>query len=76
LKHVTESGGALEGATRGLEPVLGLRDLVFFYGCAIFGIRLIPLAASIGPSVVAVWCLAMLVFYVPQALTVIDLSTR
>ena len=73
-----ESGVAPEaaGRTKGLEPVLGLRDLVFFYVCAIFGIRLIPLAASIGPSVVAVWCLAMLVFYVPQALTVIDLSTR
>jgi len=49
---VTEPGEAREGAGRehGLEPVLGLRDLVFFYVCANCGIRLIPLAASIGPT--------------------------
>ena len=48
----------------GLEPVLGYRDLVFFYLCALFGIRLIPLAASIGPSVVVLWAMAMVVFFV------------
>ena len=60
----------------GLEAVLGYRDLVLFYVCAIFGIRLIPLAASIGPSVFVIWLATMLTFYVPQALAVVDLSTR
>ncbi len=64
------------GHGSGLEPVLGYRDLVFFYVCALFGIRLIPLAASVGPGVVVLWALAMVVFFVPQALTVVDLSTR
>jgi amino acid transporter len=76
---VTEPGprtAAHPGRASGLEPVLGFRDLVFFYVCAIFTIRMIPLAASLGPSVVVLWFVALGIFYVPQALTVTDLSTR
>lgn len=43
---------------------------------AIFVIRLVPVAASVGASVVVWWGITMVGFFVPLALTVIDLSSR
>ncbi len=63
-------------AATGLEPVLTFRDLVIFYVVAVFGLRLIPFAASIGPGIVAFWVIAFLGYCVPLALTVATLSSR
>jgi amino acid transporter len=60
----------------GLVPVLGYRDLVLFYLVAVFGLRLIPLGASIGPAVVAFWIIAFLCYCAPLGLAVADLSSR
>ena len=57
-------------AATGLKPVLTFRDLVVFYVVAVFGLRLIPFAASIGPGIVAFWVIAFLGYCVPLALTV------
>jgi len=63
-------------AATGLRPVLTFRDLVIFYVVAVFGLRLIPFAASIGPGIVAFWVVAFLGYCVPLALTVATLSSR
>ena len=59
-----------------LKPVMGFRDLVFFYIVAIFGVRLLPVAASAGPSIVTFFLISLLIFFIPMGLTVIDLSKR
>lgn len=59
-----------------LKTVLKFRDLVIFYIVAIFGIRLLPIAASAGPSIVTFFVISMVIFFIPMGLTVIDLSKR
>jgi glutamate:GABA antiporter len=55
---------------------MGFRDLVLF--CVVTGVSLrwIAAAASIGPSSILIWLSAWLFFYVPLALSVIELSSR
>ncbi len=64
-----------EGGGR-LRRELGLVDVVLFNVAAILGLRWLSTAAASGPSSLVVWALAFLFFFVPQALTVIELSTR
>jgi len=64
------------GRRPGLVPVLGFRALLLFYFLIVFGPRLIPLAASVGPGVVALWVIVFAAYCVPLALTVANLSSR
>lgn len=73
--NAPDTGGNAPSAT-GLRPVLGYRDLVLFYLVAVFGLRLVPFAASVGPGVVALWLVAFFGYCVPLALAVADLSSR
>ena len=59
-----------------LKRVLGFGDLVLFYVVAVFAIRMVPLAASIGPSVVVLWIVALISFFLPLGLATTDLSSR
>jgi amino acid transporter len=56
--------------------VMGFRDLVLFYVVTGISLRWIAAAASIGPSSIVVWIGAWLFFYIPLALSVIELSSR
>jgi amino acid transporter len=56
--------------------VMGFRDLVLFYVVTGVSLRWIAAAASIGPGSLIVWIAAWLLFYVPLALSVIELSSR
>jgi amino acid transporter len=58
-----------------LEKALKTRDLVLFNVAAIVGLRWVALAAASGPSSLTLWLLAALVFFVPQGLCVIALSS-
>jgi glutamate:GABA antiporter len=55
---------------------MGFRDLVFFYVVTGVSLRWIAAAASIGPGSILIWIGAWLLFYVPLALSVIELSSR
>ena len=59
-----------------LHRVLGVRDLVLLNIAAVVGLRWLSTAAQIGPSSLALWSLALLVFFVPLALAVLELSSR
>jgi amino acid transporter len=59
-----------------LHRVLGLRDLVLLNIAAVCGLRWISMAAQIGPSSLILWVVALLVFFVPLALAVLELSSR
>ncbi|MES2180408.1 MAG: APC family permease [Gemmatimonadota bacterium] len=59
-----------------LHRALGLRDLVLFNIVAVVGLRWLATAAKAGPSALALWVLAGLLFFVPQGLVVTELASR
>ena len=72
---------ALPDAPPGAPPVslhraLGTLDLVLLNVAAIISFRWLSIAAQIGPSSLTLWLLGMLTFFVPSALTVLELSAR
>ena len=61
---------------RGLQRTLGVADLVFLNIAAILGIRWLSTAAQMGPSSLVLWLLAVVIFFIPSGLTVMELSSR
>lgn len=60
----------------GLQRSLGTFDLVMLYVAAIIGPRWLSTAAQYGSASVTLWIIALLIFFVPSALTVQELSSR
>ncbi|MEP6690311.1 MAG: APC family permease [Gemmatimonadaceae bacterium] len=60
----------------GLKRELGLADLVLTQILYVVGLSWVGAAAKLGSSQIVFWLAAMLLFYLPQALVVIDLSRR
>jgi amino acid transporter len=58
------------------KKVMGLRDLLLFYVVSGVSLRWIATAAAAGPSSIVVWIGAWIVFYIPLALSVLELSSR
>jgi glutamate:GABA antiporter len=69
--HGDESGGANVP-----KRVMGFRDLVLFYVVTGVSLRWIATAAAAGPSSIVIWIGAWLVFYIPLALSVVEMSSR
>lgn len=65
-----------EAADLKLHRVLGVRDLVLLNIAAVVGLRWLSVASQIGPSSLVLWTLGLLIFLVPLALTVLELSSR
>ncbi len=61
--------------TAALPRALTLRDLVLFNLAAIVGIRWVATAGKAGPASLSLWILAALLFFIPQGLAVIQLSS-
>ena len=59
-----------------LKRALGLWDLVLFNLTAIIGLRWVATAARTGLYSLTLWVLALLMFFIPQGLAVVALSTR
>jgi len=55
---------------------MGFADLLMFYVVTGISLRWIATAASAGPSSIVIWIGAWLCFYVPLAVSVIELSSR
>ena len=62
--------------TNKLKKGMGLFDLVLFNIVAIVGLRWTAVAAGVGPSSIIMWVAAMILFFIPSALVVIELSSR
>src|SRR5438876_7609063 len=58
----------------GLPRAMRLRDVVLFNITAIVGLRWLTTAGRIGPPSLALWGLAMVVFFLPSALAVRELT--
>ena len=59
-----------------LKRVLRLGDLVLFNVVAVLGLRWVATSAKAGPSSLVLWLLAALLFFIPQGIAVIALSSR
>ena len=59
-----------------LKKVMGFRDLVLFYIACIVTMRLVALSTENGPSVLVLWVLGFILFYIPQAFTTVELTAR
>ncbi len=75
----TENPGAAlpsEATTKNLPRVMGFADLLMLYVVTGISLRWLATAAHAGPSAIVVWLGAWLLFYVPLALSVIELASR
>jgi len=59
-----------------LRRVLTVRDLVLFNLVAIIGLRHLATSGKAGAGALVLWLLAAAFFFVPQGLTVAELSRR
>jgi amino acid transporter len=66
----------VEAHQAALKKELGLRDLVLQQIVFVVGTIWVGTAAKLGDSQLVFWLAAMLFFYLPQAMVVIDLSRR
>src|SRR5690348_18355941 len=57
-----------------LPRVMRLRDVVLFNVTAIVGLRWLTTASQFGPSSLLLWLLAMLIFFLPSARVVRELT--
>jgi len=64
------------GATSRPRRVMGFRDLVMFYIVTGISLRWIATAATVGAGAIAIWLIAWCTFYLPLALSVMELSSR
>lgn len=65
-----------ENAPKNLPRVMGFADLLMFYVVTGISLRWLATAAHAGPSAIVIWIGAWLCFYVPLALSVVELSSR
>lgn len=59
-----------------LVRVLGLRDLSFFLIAALVNLNSVPVVAGAGPNAIALWITGFVLFFIPQAIAVLELSHR
>lgn len=59
-----------------LTRALKLRDLVLFNLVAVLGLRHLAATAKYGPGSLVLWLIAVVFFFIPQGLAVIELSSR
>ncbi|MFQ5744054.1 MAG: APC family permease [Acidobacteriota bacterium] len=73
---MSELTAAASRSEPGLHRALRLSDVVLLNVVAIVGLRWLSTAAQMGPASLVLWILALLVFFVPSGLAVMELSTR
>ena len=64
------------GAAPRLKRALRFRDLTLFYIVTALSVRWVATAAAAGPSALLVWLFALIGFFVPLAVSVLELSSR
>lgn len=59
-----------------LRRVLGLSDLSFFLVAALVNLNSVPVVASAGPNAILFWLFGFLLFFIPQGIAVVELTSR
>src|SRR5208282_5903027 len=73
---MSESAPASSSSVPQLRRVMGFWDVLLFCIATVLGPRWIAAAARNGQSSISLWVLAALLFFVPTAFIVVELSTR
>jgi amino acid transporter len=73
---VSEAASGVPGAKQQLRRVMGFWDVLLFCIATVLGPRWIAAAARNGQSSITLWIFAALLFFVPTAYIVVELSTR
>ena len=73
-QHVAPARGA--GSEPSLTRALGVGDLTWLYVVAIVNLNIVPVVAANGIGSLWVWGVAILFFFVPQGVAVIELAER
>jgi glutamate:GABA antiporter len=73
---VSEAAPGAPSAKQQLRRVMGFWDVLLFCIATVLGPRWIAAAARNGQSSISLWILAALLFFVPTAYVVVELSTR
>ncbi len=60
----------------GLKRTIGFRDMALYYVVSGLSIRWIATAAAAGPSILIIWIVALVCFFIPLAACVMELSSR
>ena len=78
IEHESTAGTAAPtaDARSQLRREMGVWDVLLFNIAAVLGPRWIAAAAHNGTSSLSLWALAALLFFVPSALVIVELSTR
>lgn len=66
----------MAGGAHNPPKVMGVADLALFYIVTGISLRWIATAAAMGPSAIFVWIGALLGFYLPLVLAIVELSSR
>jgi glutamate:GABA antiporter len=74
--EVDAAQAGLAAGTHGLKRQLGLSDLVLTQILCVVGSSWVGVAAGLGRAQTLVWVLAMVLFYLPMAASVIELNRR
>jgi amino acid transporter len=76
VSATNQAPSPFENAAKHPPRVMGFADLLMFYVVTGISLRWVATAAHAGPSAIAVWIGAWLCFYVPLALSVVELASR
>jgi amino acid transporter len=57
-----------------LRRTLGVGDVTWLYVVAIFNLNIVPVVAAEGPGAIWLWGVAILCFFLPQAVAVLELA--
>jgi glutamate:GABA antiporter len=69
-------GGAEAVERPHLKRVLGRRDLVLLFVVAVFNLNVLPSIAANGGVTILLWIIALILFFWPQGIAVIELAHR
>jgi amino acid transporter len=73
---VSETPGSASDPKQQLRRVMGFWDVLLFCIATVLGPRWVAAAARNGPSSISLWILAAILFFVPTAFVIVELSTR
>ncbi|MBK7629211.1 MAG: amino acid permease [Ignavibacteriales bacterium] len=59
-----------------LKRILGLSDLSFFLIAALVNLNSVPVVANAGPVALVLWVAGFFLFFIPQAIAVLEFSKR
>ncbi len=68
--------GAIASSAAHLKRTLGVWDLTWLCVVAIANLNVVPVIAASGPTTVWLWLIALVFFFLPQGISVIELAER